>query len=85
MCSRALIPGLLPYEQSKKFTYISQVNEEDVPDNKKATKFGLAIFTGKPFSVYKPEYIDETGEKGFVLQMQLSCVASFSRHVHKYV
>ena len=66
MCSRALIPGLLPYNNrrnSRKFhkrTYV-----EAVPDNKKATKFGLAIFTGRPFSVYQPEYIDETGEKGF--------------------
>ena len=69
MCSRALIPGLLPYKQSKKFTLISQANEEAVPDNKKGTKFGLAIFTGRPFSVYKPEYINETGEKEFCFRI----------------
>ena len=31
---------------------ISKINEEAIPDNtKKATKFGLAVFTGKALSV----------------------------------
>ena len=31
---------------------ISKINEEAIPDNtKKATKFGLAVFTGKVLSV----------------------------------
>ena len=31
---------------------ISKTNEEAIPDNtKKATKFGLAVFTGKALSV----------------------------------
>ena len=46
---------------------ISKINEEAIPDNtKKATKFGLAVFTGKALSGWL-EFIDETGEKGYFL------------------
>ena len=49
---------------------ISKINEEAIPDNtKKATKFGLAVFTGK--ALFNLNFIDETGEKVFCLQMQI--------------
>ena len=41
-------------------------------------KFGLEVLTGKALSVWL-EFIDETGEKVFCLQMQIkSCVTLFS-------
>ena len=46
-------------------------NEEAIPDNtKKATKFGLAVFTEK-LCLFNLNFIDETGEKVFCLQMQI--------------
>ena len=45
---------------------------------KKVTKFGLELFTGKALSIWL-EFIDETGEKVFCLQMQMnSFVTLFS-------
>ena len=48
-------------------------------------KVGLEILTGKALSVWL-EFIDETAEKVFCLQMQIKlkcCVAFFSGIVHK--
>ena len=52
---------------------------------KKVTKFGLEVLTGKALS-FLLEFINETGEKGFCLQMQIklkSSAAIFSSIVHK--
>ena len=47
---------------------------------KKVTNFGLEVLTGKALS-FCLEFIDETWEKAFCLQMQIklkSCVTLFS-------
>ena len=45
---------------------------------KKVTKLGLEVVTGKALTVWL-EFIDETGEKVFCLQMQIkACVTLFS-------
>ena len=51
----------------------------------KVRKFGLEVLRGKASSVWL-ELIDETGEKGFCLQMQIKikfCLTLFSLPVHK--
>ena len=48
---------------------ISQIIKQAVPKYRKnVTKFGLEALTGKALSVWF-EFIDETGEKVFCLQM----------------
>ena len=50
---------------------------------KKVTNFGLEVLTGKALSVWL-EFIGETGNKVFCLQMQIkSCVTLLSWYVHK--
>ena len=55
---------------------ISKINEEAIPDNtKKATKLGVAVFSQVKLCLFNLNFIDETGEKVFCLQMQImSCV-----------
>ena len=43
---------------------------------KQMTKFGLEVLTGKALSFWL-EFIDETGEKVFCLQMQIKLSKSF--------
>ena len=58
---------------------ISQIIKQAVPEiheSKKVTKSGLEVLKGKALSL---EFIDESGEKVFCLQMKIkSCVALFS-------
>ena len=65
---------------------ISQIIKQAVPkihESKKVTKSGLEVLKGKALSVWL-EFIDESGEKVFCLQMKIkSCVALFSWHGHK--
>ena len=65
---------------------ISQIIKQAVPEiheSKKVTKSGLEVLKGKALSVWL-EFIDESGEKVFCLQMKIkSYVALFSWHGHK--
>ena len=64
---------------------ISQIIKQAVPEISEGDKFSLEVLTGKSLSVWL-EFIDETGEKLFCLQMQIklkSCVTLFSWIVHK--
>ena len=64
---------------------ISQITKQAVPEISEGDKFSLEVLTGKSLSVWL-EFIDETGEKLFCLQMQIklkSCVTLFSWIVHK--
>ena len=64
---------------------ISQIIKQAVPEISEGDEFGLEVLTGKSLSVWL-EFIDETGEKLFCLQMQIklkSCVTLFSWIVHK--
>ena len=64
---------------------ISQIIKQAVPEISEGDKFSLEVLTGKSLSVWL-EFIDETGEKLFSLQMQIklkSCVTLFSWIVHK--
>ena len=64
---------------------ISQIIKQAVPEISEGDEFSLEVLTGKSLSVWL-EFIDETGEKLFCLQMQIklkSCVTLFSWIVHK--
>ena len=64
---------------------ISQIIKQAVPEISEGDEFSLEFLTGKSLSVWL-EFIDETGEKLFCLQMQIklkSCVTLFSWIVHK--
>ena len=64
---------------------ISQIIKQAVPEISEGDKFSLEVLTGESLSVWL-EFIDETGEKLFCLQMQIklkSCVTLFSWIVHK--
>ena len=64
---------------------ISQIIKQAVPEISEGDKFSLEVLTGKSLSVWL-EFIDETGEKLFCLQMQIklkSCATLFSWIVHK--
>ena len=64
---------------------ISQIIKQAVPEIIEGDEFSLEVLTGKSLSVWL-EFIDETGEKLFCLQMQIklkSCVTLFSWIVHK--
>ena len=64
---------------------ISQIIKQAVPEISEGDKFSLEVLTGKSLSVWL-EFIYETGEKLFCLQMQIklkSCVTLFSWIVHK--
>ena len=65
---------------------ISQIIKQAVPEiheSKKVTKSGLEVLKGKALSVWL-EFIDESDEKVFCLQMKIkSCAALFSWHGHK--
>ena len=64
---------------------ISQIIKQAVPEISEGDEFGLEVLTGKSLSVWL-EFVDETGEKLFCLQMQIrlkSCVTLFSWIVHK--
>ena len=64
---------------------ISQIIKQAVPEISEGDKFSLEVLTGKSLSVWL-EFIDETGEKLFSLQIQIklkSCVTLFSWIVHK--
>ena len=64
---------------------ISQIIKQAVPEISDGDEFSLEVLTGKSLSVWL-EFIDETGEKLFCLQMQIklkSCVTLFSWIVHK--
>ena len=64
---------------------ISQIIKQAVPEISEGDKFSLEVLTGKSLPVWL-EFIDETGEKLFCLQMQIklkSCVTLFSWIVHK--
>ena len=59
---------------------ISQIIKQAVPEISEGDEFGLEVLTGKSLSVWL-EFVDETGEKLFCLQMQIrlkSCVTLFS-------
>ena len=64
---------------------ISQIIKQAVPEISEGDEFSLEVLTGKSLSVWL-EFIDETGEKLFCLQMQIklkSYVTLFSWIVHK--
>ena len=64
---------------------ISQIIKQAVPEISEGDEFSLKVLTGKSLSVWL-EFIDETSEKLFCLQMQIklkSCVTLFSWIVHK--
>ena len=64
---------------------ISQIIKQAVPEISEGDEFSLEVLTGKSLSVWL-EFIDETSEKLFCLQMQIklkSCVTLFSWIVHK--
>ena len=64
---------------------ISQIIKQAVPEISEGDEFGLEVLTGKSLSVWL-EFVDETGEKLFCLQMQIrlkSCLTLFSWIVHK--
>ena len=63
---------------------ISQIISNKLFSNyTKVMKVGLEVLTGKTFSVWL-EFVDETGEKVFCLQIQIkSCINLFSWHIHK--
>ena len=64
---------------------ISQIIKQAVPEISEGDEFSLEVLTGKSLSVWL-EFIDETGEKLFCLQMQIklnNCVTLFSWIVHK--
>ena len=65
---------------------ISQIIKQAVPEiSEDGDEIRLEVLTGKSLSVWL-EFIDETGEKLFCLQMQIklkSCVTLFSWIVHK--
>ena len=64
---------------------ISQIIKQADPEISEGDEFGLEVLTGKSLSVWL-EFIGETGEKLFCLQMQIklkSCVTLFSWIVHK--
>ena len=59
---------------------ISQIIKQAVPEISEGDEFGLEVLTGKSLSVWL-EFVDETGEKLFCLQMQIrlkSCLTLFS-------
>ena len=49
---------------------ISQIIKQAVPEISEGDEFSLEVLTGKSLSVWL-EFIDETGEKVFCLQMQI--------------
>ena len=58
---------------------ISKINEEAIPDNtKKATKFGLAVFTEK-LCLFNLNFIDETGEKVSILLQKRPNLGRFQK------
>ena len=64
---------------------VSQIIKQAVPEISEGDEFGLQVLTGKYLSVWL-EFIDDTGEKLFCLQMQIklkSCVTLLSWIVHK--
>ena len=64
---------------------ISQIIKQAVPEISEGDEFSLEFLAGKSLSVWL-EFIDETGEKLFCLQMQIkliNCVTLFSWIVHK--
>ena len=55
---------------------ISQIIKQAVPEISEGDEFSLEVLTGKSLSVWL-EFIDETGEKLFCLQMQIKLVLRY--------